>query len=72
VAESAFDTHFIIYDNFSVIYTSYNQSASPQILGDLSSVFAKKVGDFLKQGSGSLVKSGLKIPRSYFIYRKER
>lgn len=32
---------------------------------DLSRVFVKKVGDFLKQGSGSLVKSGLKIPRSY-------
>ena len=49
----------------------YNQSASPQIFGDLSSVFVKKVGDFLKQGSGSLVKSGLKIPRSYTITKEE-
>ncbi len=40
-------------------------------MGDLSSVFAKKVGDFLKQGSGSLVKSGLKIPRSYLIKKEE-
>ena len=28
----------------------YNQSASPQILSDLSSVFCKKVGDFFEIG----------------------
>ena len=50
---------------------NYNQSASPQIFDDLSSVFVKKVGDFLKQGSGSLVKSGLKIPRRYFRRKVE-
>lgn len=29
------------------------------------------MGDFLKQGSGSLVKSGLKIPRRYFRRKVE-
>ena len=29
------------------------------------------MGDFLKQGSGSLVKSGLKIPRSYSSRKEE-
>jgi len=44
----------------------YNQSASPQILSDLSSVYAKKVGDFFEMESKSLIKSGMKIPRSYY------
>ena len=29
------------------------------------------MGDFLKQGSGSLVKSGLKIPRRYRVTKEE-
>ncbi|EDS07879.1 hypothetical protein CLOSCI_00893 [[Clostridium] scindens ATCC 35704] len=48
----------------------YNQSASPQILSDLSSVFAKEVGDFFEMESKSLIKSGLKIPRSYKVAKE--
>ena len=35
-------------------------------MSDLSRVFCKKVGDFLRYRSESLIKSGLKIPRSYY------
>ena len=34
----------------------YNQSASPQIFEDMSSLLAKKVGDFYDKGMGSLEK----------------
>lgn len=43
-----------------------------KIIRNLVSFFVKKVGDFLKQGSGSLVKSGLKIPRSYALVKEEQ
>jgi len=36
----------------------YIQSASPQILGDLLSLLAKKVGDFYNKGMGSLENKG--------------
>ena len=43
----------------------YIQSASPQILSDLSSFLDKKVGDFNKKESETLDFTGLKIPRDY-------
>ena len=43
----------------------YIQSASLQILSDLSSAFDKKVGDFNKKESESLDFTELKIPRDY-------
>ncbi|HIY60082.1 MAG TPA: NAD(P)/FAD-dependent oxidoreductase, partial [Candidatus Eisenbergiella pullistercoris] len=49
----------------------YNQSASPQILSDLSSALRQKVGDFFKIESESLIKSRLRIPRSYFTVKEE-
>lgn len=39
---------------------------------DLSSTFCKKVGDFFGEGSESLIKSGLKIPRSYYRTKEDR
>lgn len=38
---------------------------------DLSSVFDKKVGDFNKKGSESLIFTGLKIPRDYQLVKEE-
>jgi len=35
-------------------------------------VFLKKVGDFFEIGSESLIKSGLKIPRSYCFIKGEK
>ena len=37
-------------DDFLFAKVMNNQSASPQILSDLSSVFTKKVGDFFEIG----------------------
>ena len=39
-------------------------------MSDLSRVFCKKVGDFLRYRSESLIKSGLKSPRSYHAGRE--
>ena len=39
---------------------------------DLSSAFGKKVGDFKKKESESLIFTGLEIPRDYSIINGER
>ena len=39
---------------------------------DLSRVLGKKVGDFIKKESQSLINQGLEIPRDYYGKREEK
>jgi len=43
-----------------------------ELIGNLSSLFVEKVGDFNKKEPELLINQGLKIPREYFIKREDK
>ena len=52
-------------------YALFKRREAPHFSMDLSSAFGKKVGDFKKKESESLIFTGLEIPRDYYYDKEE-